>query len=365
MRILVTPLDWGLGHAGRCLPIIKELTRCGVEPIIATGGSAWDWFRKELPQTTLLKLPGYRIRYARHNLTVPKLLLQAPYVYKVIRQEQALVKIWVKEMDIKAIISDNRYGCYHPDVYNIFVCHQLAPRLPVFNTILRRSVFRFHRDLMSPFDEIWVPDDPELLLSGDLSTYATKDLSIRYTGILSRFQDVHTVDAGYSHDILNDHRPELLAILSGPEPQRSLLESRLEAQAQNLPFKTWLVQGLPEADTIEVNRQVIKISHLSTMDLCKALQATGVILSRSGYTSLMDYTVLGIRRMILTPTPGQPEQLYLAQLMREKNRAVIQPTSRLDIDSAVQEVQHTAGFGRPYRNDLLQPLVEELLAKIR
>ena len=37
-RVLIAPLNWGIGHATRCIPIIKRLLEAGKEVIVAADG---------------------------------------------------------------------------------------------------------------------------------------------------------------------------------------------------------------------------------------------------------------------------------------------------------------------------------------
>ena len=50
-KILIAPLNWGLGHATRCIPIINALIEEGLEPILAGDGDSLKLLQKEFPKT--------------------------------------------------------------------------------------------------------------------------------------------------------------------------------------------------------------------------------------------------------------------------------------------------------------------------
>lgn len=64
IQVLVSPLDWGLGHATRCIPIIKTLTAHGLTVILASGGPQMTLLKDEFPGLEMVEIPGYGIRYS-------------------------------------------------------------------------------------------------------------------------------------------------------------------------------------------------------------------------------------------------------------------------------------------------------------
>src|SRR5436190_11884880 len=93
-RVLVAPLDWGLGHATRCIPIINRLLQLDYEVIIAGKGPSRHLLEKEFPNLTYIDLNGYDVRYARNKYLMPvKLLLQFPKIIFSIYSEH----LWLKK----------------------------------------------------------------------------------------------------------------------------------------------------------------------------------------------------------------------------------------------------------------------------
>ncbi|MBK7872558.1 MAG: hypothetical protein IPJ74_18690 [Saprospiraceae bacterium] len=130
-RILVAPLDWGLGHATRCIPIVQELLDQDAEVLLATNGGAFELLRKEFPTLIVEKLPAYNIRYANGNMYW-NVGIQLPKIIKAIVSEYYTLKKLIHQYQIDAIISDNRYGCFSKKVKCIFITHQINILIPNF-----------------------------------------------------------------------------------------------------------------------------------------------------------------------------------------------------------------------------------------
>src|SRR5579871_236353 len=135
-KVLVTPLDWGLGHATRCIPIIHELLRQNCEVQIATSGTAITLLRDEFPQLKIHELISYRIAYSKYLQFVVKMMMQVPRLMVTIRKEHRQIERIVSHEKIDIIISDNRYGCWSRSVKSILVIHQLTIMSPMFSGIV-------------------------------------------------------------------------------------------------------------------------------------------------------------------------------------------------------------------------------------
>jgi len=311
--ILTAPLDWGLGHATRCIPIIRELNDAGYKVIIAAEGPVKELLQREFSENLFIPLEGYNIKYAKNPFWLPvKLLAQVPQLFLIINKEHRWLKKVVKEYRIDMIISDNRFGLFHKTVPAVYITHQLF--IKTGNSFSEKIVQRIHRWVIKKFDECWVPDfEKENDIAGLLSHPAKSLNNIKYIGCLSRFKK-------------KEHREKenkLLILLSGPEPQRSIFENLLLQQVENFKGKILFVRGLPgnihtapATQTCKAN--IIFKTHLPAEELCDAIQQSEMVLCRSGYTTIMDLIKLQ-QKAILVPTPGQPEQEYLADYLQSKN----------------------------------------------
>mgnify|MGYP003439295161 CR=1 FL=1 len=217
-NILVAPLNWGLGHATRCIPIIKELINNGYTPILASDGVALSLLKKEFPDLLALELPSYNIEYAKKGKNFKwKLLQNSPNTINAILSEKKLIKKWVSEYDLSGIISDNRLGVYSKKVPSVFITHQI--RVMSGKTTWISS--KIHQKLIKKYTECWVPDVEGFPnLSGKLGHVKKFNGNLKYIGVLSRLEK-EIVPELY----------DLMVIISGPEPQRTLLEEKLIIEA--------------------------------------------------------------------------------------------------------------------------------------
>lgn len=307
-RILVAPLNWGLGHATRCIPIIKALISCGFEPIIGSDGEALELLKKEFPDILAIQLPSYNINYSKQKTFFKlKLLKNTPRLLKVITAEKKATKHIIKTYGIVGIISDNRWGVYNKTVPSAIITHQLNV-LSGHTTWLSTWI---HKRFLKNFDVCWVPDvADENNLSGILGHPHKSESPLKYIGPLSRFLKKDTEQIN-----------KLLVVLSGPEPQRTLLYEKLIKELKNYNDKVIMVKGIVEdKQTIETVGQVTVYNYMTSEELEKAIQESEVVISRSGYSSIMDMAKLG-KKAFFIPTPGQYEQEYLAKRLFELNIA--------------------------------------------
>ncbi|HVZ24891.1 MAG TPA: glycosyltransferase [Sediminibacterium sp.] len=306
-RILVAPLDWGLGHATRCIPLIHSLLALGHTVFLAGEGAQAALLQESFPALRMLPLPGYHIRYTRKKALLPfKLLLQLPGMLVSISQERRWLRRIIPEYQIDLVIADNRYGLYDKRVSSVIITHQLCIQIPW--PLLQNLVQRWHYRLINRFTACWVPDTPgSKNLGGDLSHPAKLPLiPVRYIGLLSRL-----VPVSRSKEF------DFLVLLSGPEPQRFLLEQSLRQLFQNESAKVCWVRGLPGINRQDDGAGAVVYNHLPPVELAEKIAASKCIICRSGYSSLMDLARMKAKA-VLIPTPGQTEQTYLAKkLSRE------------------------------------------------
>ena len=301
-NILIAPLNWGLGHATRCIPIINALLDRGIRPILASDGAALALLREEYPELKILDLPAYNIKYHGNSMMLT-MGVQLPKIGKAILSEQQAIKKIVGDHQIDLIISDNRYGVFHPDCHSIFMTHQLNIKIP--NRILEKMVARINHRLIRRFDACWVPDyAKEPRLAGTLSENPGFS-KIEYLGPLSRMEKAE----------LNPEY-KLAIVLSGPEPQRTNLEKILFQQLSDYSEKVCFIRGVisDALPPIVDNKNISVINYLTATKLNQVLNASEMVLCRSGYSSLMDLVKLN-KRAVLIPTPGQTEQENLADYL--------------------------------------------------
>ena len=310
-KLLVAPLDWGLGHATRCVPIIRELLNNDCSVWLAGEGAQEKILREEFSALPFLPLKGYRVKYAKTALG-GRLILQIPSILRTIKEENEWLKKQVGKYQFDAVVSDNRYGLYHEKINSIFITHQL--RIKSFwgkwsEGFLQKWNYKF----INRFNECWIPDEEgENNLAGELSHPLKFPITpVKYIGPLSRFEKKNIEE-------IKDH---LLIILSGTEPQRTILENKLIDQIVNYPGTATIVRGLPgEMNIIPSTNTIHSYNHLSSGDLNNEMMKAEFVIARSGYSTVMDSAALK-KKSILIPTPGQTEQEYLSSYLMKKRFA--------------------------------------------
>jgi len=314
LKALICPLDWGIGHATRCVPVISKLTELGFEVVVAASGRPLDFIRKEYPEIKFINFPGVSILYPENDRISLKLFRLLPALLHGIRREHQTLKKIAAQLDATLIISDNRYGCWHASIPSVFITHQLNIQVPGLLKFIQPLLNKLNYRFISKYKASWIPDfELHRGLAGDLSHPRKLPQNAHYVGILSRF---FIPDNPFTGNVPPDF--DLLVMLSGPEPQRSILEEKILRQLTSINMQVAMVRGMPESDEAYVLDNRIHIfSHLDSAKLSDLITRSALVICRSGYSSIMDMVTLG-KRAIFIPTPGQTEQEYLSRYLMEK-----------------------------------------------
>lgn len=339
--ILVAPLFWGLGHATRCIPIIRALLKNNYNVLLGSDGAALDLLKKEFPELPSIELPGYDITYPKNGeLFKIKLFLKLPHIKKTMEAEQKAIKKLVKEGAIQGIISDNRMGVRSKKVPSVFITHQV--NVLSGNTSYFSS--KMHQKIIKKFDACWVPDlENEPNLSGKLGHPKNTDFPLTYIGPLSRMK-------AKKFPLKYDY----LALLSGPEPQRTLLEMKLMEELSACDKQVLIVRGVVEEEVKTYRKDNLTIiNFLTTNDLEQAINESNLVISRSGYTTIMDLAALE-KKAFFIPTPGQFEQKYLAKQLKKQGIAPCCKQEEFSLER-IEEVENYSGlkefqFDTPYKD---------------
>lgn len=305
-KILIAPLDWGIGHAARCIPIIKNKLRDGHEVFLASNGRSEAFLQSHFPELPFIDdIPDYAITYSRSGMFMAHLAKQIPHILRTIKNEHKWLEAVISKHKIDEVISDNRYGLYSSNIPSSIITHQLFPIGPA---LLSSFAHREIKKYISNFDKCLIPDfeHEEISLSGKLS-HGNIPGNAHYIGTLSRFDALvneHIDDQMMSCDYL--------IILSGPEPQRTKFEDLMTHIFSGKTDQVCIVGGKPEQHQIIQKNNIRIFPNLSDSLMKSAIQQSKNIITRSGYSTLMDLHALG-RQALLIPTPGQTEQEYLAE----------------------------------------------------
>lgn len=295
-----------MGHASRCVPIIEDLKKNN-EVIIGVTKLNDFFFDSYFPELQKITIPSYNISYSKNLPLWLKLALQWPAINKVIRKEHLVLQQLIHEHKIDLVISDNRFGLYSENVRSIFMTHQLNLKVPFFKNMANKR----NRKYIHRFNEVWVPDfeDKNRRLSGELSDSKGVNIPINYIGPQSALT--------LSENTAEQKRTDYLILLSGPEPQRTLLEKEILELIQKSSIEIILVRGTTNLPAINFpNIKIIPFAFGE--ELTQLIVNAKTVICRSGYSTLMDLQIVGKKKMILIPTKGQSEQEYLADYWKKK-----------------------------------------------
>jgi uncharacterized protein (TIGR00661 family) len=355
-HILISPLNWGLGHASRCIPVIRILMKNDYLVFIAAGGDAYRLLINTFPTLPFIRLEDYNIKYTKGKHLAVKILLQIPKIlYRVLLEHRNLQRI-IRNFYIDIVISDNRFGLWNKNIKSVYITHQLNIKAPGKNKIMENLLYRTHRFFINKFDVCWIPDFSESFkLAGMLSGQGKLPGNASYIGILSRFTS--TVKE-------NNSDFDLCVLISGPEPQRSILEEIIIKQLQGTDIFAIVILGKPTENVHSIIDNKIHIhSRLSHEEIQDYIERSEFVLARSGYSTIMDLATLG-KKAILITTPGQTEQEYLADYLSEKNIFYCVVQEDFDLKIALDKVKETTGIFKPTESEMQEKLILRSINKI-
>lgn len=353
--IIISPLNWGFGHAGRIIPLVKEIRKRGHEVVIAADNALKAFFINELGDVPFIELPGVKIVYSGHLPQYLTVFFRLPLLVAASVREHFMLRRIVRQLKPGMIISDNMFGLYHRDIFSVYITHQLRIPFPGYLRWIEPAGIWLHRRVIRNFDLCLVPDYPGAEnLSGRLSHDLRITPGITFIGPLSRFENTAVTEGsrapgGYT-----------LLILSGPEPQRSALLRRVMESVDQLPLV--VLSPTPVPDLSARHQNVTIISGAGTSALQNAIAGSKFIIARSGYTTIMELRSLG-RGALLIPTPGQTEQEYLADYNMNRNGFVTLAQAELKPELIIPSMEKCAGLFPPARQWMTPAMVTDLLFK--
>ncbi len=333
-RILVCPLDWGIGHAGRDVIIIKKLLERGNEVILGGDGPSLKFLASEFPGLEVARIPSHRFYYSARFPAWFMILLQIPAFLTGISVEHKYLKKIIKSYHIDLVISDSRYGLWDRNIPSVIITHQVKIRTPFLFKPFEFLINYLNRLALKKFYYHWIPDlrdDPNL--SGLLS-HQTKILSSsKYIGCISRFMD-------YVKPIPAAEQFEVLILISGPEPQRTVFEKIVTAQLVKQNRRSVIIAGQVEENQGEkqpISEFLWRKSFVSGDELYSLLVSAKYIICKSGYSTIMDLAAIR-KTAFLVPTPGQTEQEYLASYLHKKGLFRFSEQKCFNLESAFKEL---------------------------
>ena len=310
-NILISPLNWGLGHASRLIPIINFLIENNHNVIIAGNGASLELLRQKFPHLNYYIISAPEMFYGNKKAINIRLIIGFVKQLINIPLERYKTKKIVNQNQIDIIITDTRPGIFNKKTVNIYITHQINVYLSKRQGIIGKLLTKLHYWIIGKYTYCLVPDiSGENSLTGKLSK-TDKLKNVHYIGILSRFESMENGNKKPQKKEI-----DILCILSGPEPQRSILEQKIIHLLKESNLKTKIIRGIIGSTNKQTIKNIELFDTINDEELLSLIHNSKLILCRSGYSSLMDLAALN-RKALIIPTPGQPEQEYLAQRFKE------------------------------------------------
>ncbi len=355
--VVVCPMDWGLGHATRMVPVIELMMQAGARVIIAADKRPLAFLKQRFPECIFEQLSGFSPKYPRLGAlmpfvmatNLPKMLFQA-------RRARIHLKDIIRKHRVEVVISDNRYELHSTGVYSVFVTHQLHIQTRGWQRLFDPLISKIINHYFVKFNELWIPDTAETPDLGGILSHPAVNLPVKqtYIGLLTRFsqQKTKSLKTGY----------ELVILLSGPEPQRTLLEKNMMQQALSLNVNAVIVQGKPEMEEDVQHHHLRVVSHADDQTLASFIYGAELVVCRPGYSTLMDLTVLQ-KKVAFIPTPGQTEQEYLARKLFAEGRAYYDTQDHFNLKTAFETRERFIGLSGFKQENSLQVAIDRLLGQ--
>lgn len=312
MKILIAPLNWGLGHATRCIPLIHQYLSAGEEVVLGGDGESIALLRRTFPTLRVIDLPSLELRYAKNTKQRGFYMRAIPALICFTIADHCYLRQLLAMEHFDMVLSDNRFGLYTRQTHCVYMTHQLYVRLPKRLQFFQPLARMLHEYFYKKYDEVWVPDysSPTNNLAGALAHGGEFDNRAVYIGPLSRFVS-HAISEATHHETY-----QIVAILSGLEPQRTIFEQELIKRFSETDISVLIVQGKINNPMRKTQIGTITIvPYLSDNELQTHMLHAEKIIARSGYSTIMDLATLGLlSKAELHPTAGQSEQEYLSQI---------------------------------------------------
>lgn len=373
MKVLVAPLDWGLGHATRCVPVIREFLRQGAQVELAVVKSNAGLLRRIFPEIRQHLAPSYNIIYPKHGYNMGLWLLKnGVHLNRVIRYEHEYAQRMVDRFGFDVLFSDNRFGFYCRSAKSIYMTHQRRIAFPPVLSAFESTGIFWHGAVMRHFDEVWVPDLPDAPgFAGRMSHVKFAPRPIKFVGALSRFSEsamqAGSFDASGGAASNAQKKYKFVAVVSGVEPARSRFESLLKKSFAQIEGRHALIMGHPSLGVKHwTEGNVDCFTHLEDQAFAETVRSAEWVISRGGYTTIMDMAVLGAK-CVFVPTPGQYEQVVLARELSASGAALSLDESKLNFENLLRLVESldSTAVKLPVaqKNDLLKMAVQQSFRK--
>ncbi|KAA0005321.1 MAG: glycosyltransferase [Thermoplasmata archaeon] len=340
MKVIYAVCSWGLGHATRSLPVVRRLLSEGNDLTVISNGRSLELLKKELGESVeaYVDIPDYPMLLSENSRQfMAKSMVYWPMFIRRIEKGLARVTKMLRNERYDVIVSDARYDVYSKRVPSFFISHQMRIMNPLRIKMFERGSELFNLFFFKRFAGVIVPDyADEDNLSGELShnLYRIDESKLYYVGVLSDFKKKNL-----RKDI------DCLVSITGPEPQRSLLEKKLLSQIRGLDGKIVVTLGKTEKKDVVKKGDVEVYSFMTKDEREDVLNRAKLVVSRSGYSTILDLAVIGVKALMI-PTPGQIEQEYLGSYHNQRGTFYSVDQEKVDVVRDIEVAKRRTGFTR-------------------
>ena len=338
MKVIYGICSWGLGHATRSLPVMRKLIDENNDLTIISNGRSLDLLRSELGENIeYIDIPDYPMLLSENSRQfMAKSMIYWPLFIRKMQSGLSQLTKMLKTRKCDLIISDGRYDIYSKKIPSFFISHQMRIMNPLRIKMLETGSEIFNLFFFKRFKGVIVPDYKDDSLSGELSHNLKKidEKKINYVGILSDFKKKKT-----KKDI------DYLISISGPEPQRSILEGKLAPQVQDLDGNIVMTLGKVEKHSEIKKKNITTYSFLTKEKREGLLNRAKIVISRSGYSTIMDLGIINTKALLI-PTPGQIEQEYLSEYHNKIGTFYSVNQSEVNLKKDIEFAKKTTGIKR-------------------
>jgi uncharacterized protein (TIGR00661 family) len=338
MNIIYGVCSWGLGHATRSLPVIRKLIDEGNKLTVVSHGRSLELLKKELGKNLkYFDIPDYPMLLSENSRQfLAKSVVYWPSFIKRMESELQSLKKILDKGKYDRIISDSRYGFYSRSIPSIFITHQIRIMNPLRINMFERGSEIFNLFFFKRYAGVIIPDYKDDDLTGDLSHNLRRidENKINYVGVLSDFKKRKT-----------KKNIDCMISISGPEPQRTMLEKKMLSQVDDLKGKIVITLGKTEKKDKFNKKNIETYSFLSKEKREDFLNRTKMVISRSGYSTIMDLAVIGAKALMI-PTPGQIEQEYLGQYHNKKKTFYSVSQNKINLKRDIETANKRTGIKR-------------------
>lgn len=355
----MSPLNWGMGHASRLIPVIDHFHKLGYEVLLGGSGKSGALLQSAFPQLPYFALPSFEITYSKKKFLFGfSVIRKIPAFLKTCFLEHRVLNQMISELRIDVVVSDNRYGLFNRKAHCIIITHQISPVLPFLLRWAELPIFLALKFVIRQFNECWVPDfkDREMNLTGLLSHRFTLPANTRFIGPLSRFEKFSDQSESGKQAF------DMVVVLSGPPPQSEIFADIVLRQSLKSLQKILIISGFQDIPAFKHHSNVTVVKHLETTDFRDVLLNAKIVICRAGYSAIMDLIALK-RTAYIIPTPGQTEQQYLAKYLDDNPlfRCISQQNLDLNRLTVIPNAAAADWLFQIYNMQKKMPLLDQMI----